>query len=160
MTPDGRRLAYAEHGDPSGQPVLMFHGSPGSRVQSHPDVSIARELGLRVLTVDRPGYGLSDRHPGRALLDWPADVEALADALGLGRFPIIGVSGGGPHAAACAFRLPHRVTRLALASSAGPFDVPELISWVKLADRMMFPLARRAPGLLGWLLSALLRSLP
>jgi pimeloyl-ACP methyl ester carboxylesterase len=99
---DGRALGYAEYGDPGGTPVFFFHGSPGSRLQRHPDASIASELGTRIITIDRPGYGLSDFQPERTLLDWPADVAQLADALHIERFAAIGLSGGGPYLLACA----------------------------------------------------------
>src|SRR5947209_6974833 len=77
----------------------------------------------RVITVDRPGMGLSDFQPGRKVLDWPADVAALADALGLNRFAVLGFSGGCPFALACAFRLPERVTVLGIVSGVVPDDL-------------------------------------
>src|SRR5439155_13530283 len=79
--PDGRALAYVQRGDPAGQPVLYFHGIPGSRLDAWgPDDLVAR-LGVRLVAVDRPGFGRSDPWPGRRLLDWPADVVHLTDAL-------------------------------------------------------------------------------
>src|SRR5258708_1654460 len=78
---DGRVLGYTQTGHPLGKPVFFFHGSPGSRLQRHPDETIAREMGIRLIGIDRPGYGLSDFQPDRTLLDWPADVAQLADAL-------------------------------------------------------------------------------
>ena len=103
--PDGRVLSLAQYGDPDGPPVFYFHGYPGSRLE----VALLDGLPLRVIAIDRPGYGDSSPLPGRRLLDWPADVAAAADQLGLGRFTVLGVSGGGPYAAACAFALPRRV---------------------------------------------------
>ena len=70
----------------------------------------AARLGVRLILPDRPGIGLSDFKPGRAILDWPADVLALADALNLPRFALMGLSGGGPYAAACAYKIPQRLT--------------------------------------------------
>ena len=64
---DGRRLGYAEYGDPDGKPVFFFHGLPGSRRQRHPDNSIAIKLGARIIAIDRPGYGLSDFQQGRTI---------------------------------------------------------------------------------------------
>lgn len=82
---------------------------------------------MRLILVDRPGYGGSDFQPGRKLLDWPGDVAQLADALGVDSFAAFGMSGGGPHAAACAYGLADRVSALALISSPGPvWDRPEL----------------------------------
>jgi len=75
---DGRVLAYTEHGDPHGFPVFFFHGNPGSRHMCHPDRRIAATLGVRIITPDRPGYGLSDFQSGRRLLDFAEDIEMLA----------------------------------------------------------------------------------
>src|SRR6185312_3853086 len=99
---DGRTLACLELGDPSGPPVLYFHGYPGSRLEARVAAAAARRLGLRLLAVDRPGFGQSTFQTGRSIGAWAADVAALADRLALGRFSIVGVSGGGPYALACA----------------------------------------------------------
>ena len=114
LLPDGRTLGFAECGDPSGRPVLFFPGPPSGRLFHHPDESVAASLGVRVITVDRPGYGLSDHQPRRTLLNWPSDVTALADALGIGRFAVAGISGGAPYVAACALKIPGRLTPLRL----------------------------------------------
>lgn len=119
---DGRTLAYTGHGDPDGKPVIFIHGSPGSRLMRHPDESIAVSLGARIVTPDRPGYGLSDYQPGRTLLDFPDDMAQLADALGIDRFAIFGVSAGGPYVAAAAYQLPDRLTHAAIVSGVAPFD--------------------------------------
>lgn len=158
LVPDGRRLSFDEHGDPCGKPLFLMHGTPGSRLFCHPDGFIARQLGLRLITVDRPGYGLSDPKPGRRLLDWPDDLAALADALGLRRFAVMGISGGGPFAAACAWKLPHRVTTAVLVSSPAPFDVPGITAGIKRTNLMLFKLAARAPWLVRLLLGAMTRS--
>jgi pimeloyl-ACP methyl ester carboxylesterase len=118
--PDGRRLAYDELGDPDGEPVLYFHGFGSSRLFRHPDESLAAQVGVRLIAVDRPGIGRSTPLPGRRLLDWPADVAALADRLGIDRFAVLGWSGGGPYALACAWTLPERVTIAGLVSSPAP----------------------------------------
>jgi pimeloyl-ACP methyl ester carboxylesterase len=122
---DGRKLAYAEWGDPTGFPVFSLHGTPGSRFGRHYDESKYTEVGARVITYDRPGYGGSDRHPGRRVVDCVDDVAALADHLGLEQFAIIGGSGGGPHALAVAARLPSRVTRVTCAVGIVPYDTPD-----------------------------------
>jgi pimeloyl-ACP methyl ester carboxylesterase len=143
---DGRTLAYVECGDPAGRPVFAFHGLPGSRMQRHPDESIARGAGVRVIHVDRPGFGRSSPRPGRSLADWPRDVAALADRLGLGRFAVAGTSGGGPFAAACAALLGDRVARLAIVSGVGP---PGTMAGRMTANaRLAFFLAPRVPWLL------------
>ena len=114
ILPDGRTLGFAEYGDPSGRPVLFFPGTPSGRLFQHPDESIAASLGARVITLDRPGYGLSDFLRNRALLHWPDDVEELADTLGFDRFAVAGISGGAPYVAACALKIPGRLTPLRL----------------------------------------------
>jgi pimeloyl-ACP methyl ester carboxylesterase len=139
--PDGRRLAYAESGDPSGTPVLLIHGNPGSRYMRHPNEQLTRGLGVRLIVPDRPGYGLSDFQPGRTLLDFPADIEHLADHLGIGRFAMFGVSAGGPYVAACAWRLGARITRAAIVSGAAPFDRPGAVEGVNREYRNAFRMA-------------------
>jgi len=144
---DGRRLGYLEYGDPDGLPVLLFHGLPASRLQGHPDRSIAADTGVRLIGVDRPGYGLSDYQPNRALLDWPADVAALADGLGLDRFAIVGISGGGPYAAACAWKIPERLSAVTLVSPMGRLaDDAETLANMPWISRFMLSLAQRNEG--------------
>ena len=116
----GRRIGYAEYGDPHGLPVIALHGTPGSRFMFALTDEGARAGGLRVIAPERPGYGLSEIHRFETLADTASDVEALADALGLDRFAMIGVSGGGPHAIAVAHRLKSRILRLVLVSPVGP----------------------------------------
>ena len=77
------------------------------------------------------GSGLSTRRPGRAIADWPDDVRELADALGIERFAVIGISGGGPYAAACAWGLPGRITRAGIISGVAPPDGPGLASGLR-----------------------------
>jgi pimeloyl-ACP methyl ester carboxylesterase len=133
---DGRALGYAQYGDPGGPPIFFFHGSPGSRIQRHPDASIARELGARIITMDRPGYGLSDFQPARTLLDWPADVAQLADALGIDHFAAIGLSGGGPYLLACAYAMPDRLCSAIVVSGMGPLDEPDALEGVMPSMRL------------------------
>ena len=114
--PDGRRLAYTEWGDPDGKPVLHFHGTPGSRLWC-PDEAATAAAHIRLIAPDRPGFGRSDPQEGRTFADWPKDVESLADALGIASFAVVGVSAGGPYAAACAALIPGRVETAALVSS-------------------------------------------
>ena len=107
--PDGRTLAYTDIGDPAGTCVIRFHGAPSSRFLLDIYDPEFAENGLRVLSPDRPGYGGSSPKPGRSMEDWPADVEALADALGVDDFAVVGSSSGGPYALACCALLPDRV---------------------------------------------------
>lgn len=131
---DGRRIGYAEYGDPEGRVVFACHGTPGCRLMFRLADEPARRRGLRLIAPDRPGYGLSSacatssaygvarmgRRPQRGLCAGTRDMLEIAEALWLERFAIVGVSGGGPYATACAATLKERVTRLALVSPIGP----------------------------------------
>jgi pimeloyl-ACP methyl ester carboxylesterase len=121
---DGRTLTIAEWGDPDGFPVFSLHGTPGSRFARHYDESAYANVGARVITYDRPGYGGSDRFRGRRVVDSVADVSTIADSLGIERFAATGGSWGGPHSLAVAARLPERVTRAACVAGVAPFDMP------------------------------------
>src|SRR4029079_2709344 len=102
------------------QPIMYFHGWPTSKLDARR--LPAQPFGQRIIAVDRAGFGLSDFCPGRQLVDWPSDVVGLANALGLDRFGILGVSGGGPYAAACAAEIPDRLTGMAIVGGLGPLD--------------------------------------
>lgn len=131
---DGRTLGYAEYGSPQGKPVFYFHGFPGSRIDwllSDSNDS-ATDLNARIIAADRPGYGLSDFKRDRKILDWSDDVIELADTLQVNRFAVLGISGGGPYAAACAYKIPERLTATAIVCGMGPAEAPgakEGISW-------------------------------
>ena len=147
--PDGRQLGYAECGVRDGTPLLFFHSFLGSRRQTRFIDPAARELGVRVVVPERPGYGLSDGQPKRTLLDWADDVEALADSLQLDRFAVMGISGGGPYAAATAYKLPGRVTRAVFVSTMGSFTIPGATSGMhpfnRLLSRLTHTMARLTP---------------
>jgi pimeloyl-ACP methyl ester carboxylesterase len=115
LLPDGRTLGYAVTGDRDGPPVFYFHGWPASRMEA----ALIDSLPVRLIALDRPGYGASSPQRGRRLLDWPADVATLADHLGLRAFHAVGVSAGAPYALACAAVL-GRVCGTALVSPLPP----------------------------------------
>lgn len=140
---DGRTLAYAEWGDPEGKPVFHFHGSSSSRLE-HPHLE-SHLAGVKLVTVDRPGHGMSDFQPRRRLSDWPKDVEALADHLGFDKFAVSGWSFGGPHALACAWAIPDRLTAVGLISSFAPYDRPDSTARMARFNRIALWLARRMP---------------
>jgi pimeloyl-ACP methyl ester carboxylesterase len=121
---NGRSLTFVEWGDPDGFPVFSLHGTPGSRFVGQAFTSAYASVGARVISYDRPGYGGSDRFRGRRVVDSVADVSAIADSLGIGRFAVSGGSWGGPHSLAVAARLPERVTRAACGAGVAPFDMP------------------------------------
>ena len=121
---DGRRLGYATFGDPDGVPVLNCHGGLVSRNDVAPSDAVARELGLRLISPDRPGVGLTDRLPGHGMDEWvTTDVAALVDHLGLERFSVMGWSAGGQHALAVAVSLADRVDRVVVIAGCLPIDV-------------------------------------
>ncbi|WP_228555048.1 alpha/beta fold hydrolase [Catenulispora pinisilvae] len=101
---------------------MLFHGTPGSRLGPVPRAMRLHASGIRLLTFDRPGFGESDRQVGRSVASVAADAAAVADALGIERFAVLGRSGGGPHALACAALLPDRVTRAAAMVALAPRD--------------------------------------
>ncbi|HST49383.1 alpha/beta fold hydrolase [Jatrophihabitans sp.] len=129
--PDGRALGVAQWGAADGVPVFFLHGTPGSRL-ARPDEAALAAAGLRVVTYDRPGYGASDRRPGRRVVDCAQDVAAIADALGIDRFAVSGWSGGGPHALAVAARLADRVTAVECQASLAPYDAEGLDWWADM----------------------------
>lgn len=144
---DDRQLAYIRSPRPGSRHVLFLHGTPGSRLFRPPDPMLPAGLDIDLVTVDRPGYGRSTRLPHRTLLDWPADAAALADHLGWGRFRVMGISGGGPFALACAHRLPERVSAVTLISSVAP-HWPGALRGMLRTTRWGFQLANAAPWLL------------
>ena len=121
--PEGRILGYREFGDPAGVPVIALHGTPGSRLKFADCNEVAARLGLRLISVDRWGYGLTSLPPpGATLAGFGADMVVLADALGIGRCLVTGVSGGGPFAVAAAAALGARVIATGLVSPIGVID--------------------------------------
>lgn len=125
-TPDGRQLSTQSYGDPDGKPIFLLHGTPGSRLGPHPRAAVLHRLGIQLIAFDRPGYGDSDRHEGRRVADAAADVLAIADAYGLDKFAVVGRSGGGPHALACAALLPDRLTKAAVLVGLAPREAAGL----------------------------------
>jgi pimeloyl-ACP methyl ester carboxylesterase len=124
--PDGRRIAVEEWGSPTGDPIFLLHGTPGSRLGPIPRPLVLYQLGIRLITFDRPGYGCSDRMVGRMVADIATDVRQIADFLRLQRFAVLGRSGGGPHALACAALLPDRTTRAAVLVGLAPSEADGL----------------------------------
>ncbi len=121
--PDGRRLGLSEYGDPLGAPVLYFHGTPGCRLEPRDfGHDAAQRAGVRLIVLERPGYGLSSPLPGRRILDWPDDVECAANQLGLERFWVLGYSGGCPFALATAWKLGDRVRGVTICEGLGPLE--------------------------------------
>ncbi len=129
---DGRTLAFEDLGATDGEPVVLLHGAPGSRLFS-PDPAATQAAGVRLITFDRPGYGRSSPHLDRRVADTASDVAALLEHLDIDRTAVVGWSGGGPFAVATAVHASDRVSHLALVSAPGPLDeVPG--GWEALGD--------------------------
>lgn len=152
---DGRRLAYAEYGDPDGPPVVYLHGTPGSRLTGRRLEDPALQHGVRVIAFDRPGYGLSDFDGGPGLVERADDVFELADFLQLQRFAVWGSSGGAPYALACGWRNPDRISSVVLESGLGPFPLLGPEDEIKLLNKVGTAFAARAPFWLSKLLADL-----
>ena len=172
----GRRVAVECYGAPEGTPVFFFHGWPSSRWQGRLAHEAAHALGVRLLSLDRPGVGDSDHQPARRLLDWPPLLAEVADRLGCEKFRALGISGGGPYALVSAWALPERMIGAAVCCGAPPLaerdDVSALMpvyQWllsfyrrhpqtVRRSFRMIRPLATIRPP--SWAWSLLLKTVP
>jgi pimeloyl-ACP methyl ester carboxylesterase len=156
---DGRRLGFASFGSPHGRPIVWMHGTPGARRQIP---LVAREVadrdGLRIIGIDRPGIGSSTPHVYRDLLDWAADLEIVADTLGMDRLEVIGLSGGGPYTLAAAAALPHRVDKVAVIGGVAPVVGPDAVGGGAVGVfRHAAPFVRVARVPLGLALTGILR---
>lgn len=144
---DGRKLGFAEYGDPKGIPVFHFNGSGGSRLERPSDLSILTDLGVRYISTDRPGHGNSSPQQNRTLLDWPEDITALANHLGINKFHVLGWSAGGSYALACAFKMKERVISGAIVSGLAPPDRPNPYEGYKGFLKLLMILGRKFPRL-------------
>ncbi|KAJ8603876.1 hypothetical protein MRB53_042051 [Persea americana] len=151
----GRVLGFAEYGPASGYPVFFFHGFPGSRIEGGGGEKEATARNIRLICPERPGYGLSSYQSSRQIIDWPEDVTALADHLRLDKFAVIGGSGGGPYALACAQKIPDRLTAVGVFAGAPPwYALPHLRKpWYWYLARAM---SINTPGLYAWTLMRVL----
>lgn len=150
---DGRVIAVEVAGDDDGTPVLLCHGLADSRLAARWFGPAARQLGLRLIAPDRPGTGGTDPRLLSVLADWTAEATAVLDALDVGSAAVLGVSGGGPFAAACAACLPDRVRSLTLVAPLGQPDWPAI--GMAPGERFSLTLARHAPDFSGWSMSGL-----
>jgi pimeloyl-ACP methyl ester carboxylesterase len=144
----GRTLAFREYGHANGAPVIFCHGWPSSSTMAELTDEAGRELGVRIISPDRPGISDSSLHRERTLLDWPPLVRRLADHLGLGEFRMLGISGGAPYVFATAHAMRERVRAIAVASGAPPIvDLADHAGLLPLY-RWMLALNRTNPRLL------------
>lgn len=155
---DGRTLGYAEFGEQEGTPLLLFHGTPGSRLEGRLFERAAQASLVRIIVADRPGYATSSPVRHGRLLGYVADVVALADWLQIDTFAVLGASGGGPFALACAAKIPERVRCCGLMSAIGPLALPHSMDGMIAVNRIMFTLARFFPALPGLLVPRQLTS--
>jgi pimeloyl-ACP methyl ester carboxylesterase len=142
---DGRSLGYAQYGRPDGAVVVNAHGGLVGRLDVAAAAPFAERAGVRLISPDRPGIGLSDPRPGRSTFDWAEDVAELLDQLGVDRFAAMGWSMGGQYAAALGHAMPSRVTRVAIVAGALPLTEPGVFAQLPLFDRTFTRLSQRAP---------------
>lgn len=154
ILPDGRTLGFAEYGPATGRPLLFFHGFPSSRIEAEPLAKMAHASNIRVIALERPGFGLSSPQPGRRIVDWPADVAAFAEGqTGLKRYAVMGLSGGGPYALACVApgaATRGAVTRVGLFASGPPWEAGA--RYMSFTRRVLCWMANRWPSGLGAIL--------
>ena len=156
----GRVLGWAEFGHPDGDPVLWFHGTPGARTQIPPSVDqVALQRGFRVIAVERPGTGVSTDHQYRRILDFAPDIEVLVDDLGIDRFGMVGLSGGGPYVLAVAHEMPDRVMVGSLLGGIGPTRGPDAVWSYTRGLRFISPTLELLRSPLGAALSPIVGSL-
>jgi pimeloyl-ACP methyl ester carboxylesterase len=150
---DGRVIAVEVVGEPDAAPLLLCYGLADSRFAAHQFAEAARELRLRVVAPDRPGVGGTDPRRLHQLVDWVDDAALVLDALSAESVAVLGISGGGPFAAACAARMPGRVRSLTLVSPLGAPEWPT--GGMAVGERVSLQIARRVPAFGGWFLGRL-----
>ena len=150
---DGRKLAFSTYGAGNdGKPIFYFHGWPSSRLEGANYAEVAAKLDGRLIAIDRPGIGQSDLKPNRTLLDWPDDISELADQLGIDKFYVMGASGGGPYVAACAYKIPDRLLGATIIAGLSPMSHPNTKDGMRRMNRLILPMGKSAPWLLGLIL--------
>lgn len=142
----GVEMTLREFGDPAGHPLFFFHGWPGSGAQCWLLDEAARRHGFRGFALDRPGIGKSPVQK-RVLLDWPPLIRELAGGLGYDRFALIGISGGGPYALACAATFPEAISAITVVCGAPPISELANIRSLHPTYRFLLKLFRRHPAL-------------
>jgi pimeloyl-ACP methyl ester carboxylesterase len=142
---DGRSMGYAQYGKHDGFPVVNAHGGLACRLDVAAADTVGSACGIRLISPDRPGVGLSDPQPGRTVLDWAHDVAELLDQIDVDHFAVMGWSMGGQYAAAVGHALRHRVTRVAIIAGALPLTEPGVFEELPMMDRFLTRMSQRAP---------------
>lgn len=145
---NGGAIAFSEYGDPKGAPIFFCHGWPSSRTMAELADEAASQLGLRIISPDRPGIRDSTLQDKRRLLDWPPLLNALAGHLEIDRFRILAISGGAPYAYATGRMMPERVEKIAVVSGAPPLAELKERDGLLPIHRRMLALRESRPGLL------------
>jgi pimeloyl-ACP methyl ester carboxylesterase len=126
---DDRQIGFAEFGDPQGRAVFWLHGTPGARRQIPMEARVyAEQRQIRLIGVDRPGIGSSTPHQYDTVFAFAEDLGTIADTLGIDRFEVIGLSGGGPYTLACAAAMPDRVVAIGVLGGVAPVRGADAVS--------------------------------
>jgi pimeloyl-ACP methyl ester carboxylesterase len=150
---DNRKLGYEDYGDKAYTAIFIFHGTPGSRIGGLEDSPLMDNFNVRIITPERPGYGISDPLPNRKISDWAMDIKELADQLGISKFHVAGASGGGAYALACAIKLPEYVISTTLISAATPPEMPDFSKGMSFGNKISFFFAMHMPFILKFMQS-------
>ncbi|MCF6323381.1 MAG: alpha/beta hydrolase [Gammaproteobacteria bacterium] len=156
---DGRKPGFMDYGKPDGLPVFLLHGTPGSRIWDFENEPMVTDEGLRIITPERPGYGISGALKSRAISDYYRDIEQLANHLKIKQFHIAGLSGCGPYARACASALPNNILSVTLIGSATPFNMDGFFEGMSSGNKLAFRISKLMPFLLKPLYSYVARVL-
>jgi len=148
---DDRTFSYAEYGVPNGYPIIYCHGSQSSRLEMHHDVSFATDNNLRIITIDRPGHGLSDFNPKGSIQSFAIDVAELTTHLNIKKYSVIGMSAGAPFAMGIALAHKNQIDNLSIVSGFAPFN-DKSKSYLKKEVKILLQLAKSIPLLLRFLL--------
>lgn len=150
---DNRILGFEDVGQAGDTAVFIFHGTPGSRIAGLEESTLMKNFDVRIITPERPGYGISDPLPNRKISDWAKDIKELADQLEIQRFHVAGASGGGAYALACAIELPERVLSTTLISAATPPEMPDFTKGMSFGNKISFFFAKNMPFVLKFMQS-------
>ncbi|MFX0098729.1 MAG: alpha/beta hydrolase [Candidatus Hodarchaeota archaeon] len=143
---DGRKLGFAEFGKTGGKPVFYFHGKNSSRLEPKMYDIEKKQVNVRLISVDRPGMGISDFQENRTIINWPDDIRELADQLKIEKFSVLGGSGGAPYALACAYKIPDLLHTCGIVSGLGPVELGT--EGMNKEGKTVLKLGRKLPGLL------------